>query len=190
MQSNAKSTISAAAARPKVTTMRVLAVDPGYEKVGIAVLEEVKGNPILLHSFCFTTNSKLPHPERLKLIAEELLKNIRIFRPVRLAIETVLFNTNQKTASLVSEARGVIICEAARKGIPVSQYTPLEVKVATTGYGRGSKDHVKRMVDKLVSLEKRNGTQRARGDDEYDAIAVGLTCLATIRRSMFNHSLG
>ncbi|OHA18903.1 MAG: hypothetical protein A2836_00750 [Candidatus Taylorbacteria bacterium RIFCSPHIGHO2_01_FULL_45_63] len=161
--------------------MRILAVDPGYERVGVAVLEKENSGgarETLLFSECFKTSAKLPHSERLKLIGEEIKRMIATHRPSALAIEKLFFANNQKTAILVSEARGVIICEAARSGLFVAEFTPLQAKVAVTGYGRGTKSQMKFMVEKLISVGK-----KIKEDDEYDAIALGLTFFAYKKES-------
>ncbi|MBX4211129.1 crossover junction endodeoxyribonuclease RuvC [Candidatus Parcubacteria bacterium] len=116
--------------------MKILSVDPGYERIGIAVMEKNTSKEIILFSECFTTSLKQKHDERLHDIGQEIKKIIEKFSPDRLAIETLFFNTNQKTAMHVAEARGVILYEAATKKIPIFEYTPLQVKIAVTdSYG-------------------------------------------------------
>jgi crossover junction endodeoxyribonuclease RuvC len=157
--------------------MTVLAVDPGYGRIGFAVLARPKqGKEILHYSDCFTTPKELAFFERLKLVGEETNRLIECFKPEALAIETLFFNTNQKTALHVAEARGAILYLAMAHGLRIYEYTPLQVKIAVTGYGRGTKSQVITMVHRLVQLE-----EHARHDDEYDAIAIGLTCLASVR---------
>ena len=155
--------------------MRIISIDPGYERLGIAVLEKEKKNKeVLLFSECFKTSSKAAHSERLRQLGAEIEKVIDEFKPECLAIEKLFFTTNQKTALMVAEARGVIIYEAARVGLSVTEFTPLQAKVAVTGYGRGTKDQMKYMVEKLITVAK-----KIKEDDEYDAIALGLTYFAT-----------
>jgi len=153
--------------------MRVLAVDPGYEKMGVAILEKHNSKEILLFSECFKTDRKLPANERLCALGKEIEKVIESYKPEALAIEKLFFTENQKTVMRVSEARGVIIYEATRAGLSVFEYTPLEVKVAITSYGRSEKNQIKFMVEKLVKVNK-----KIKEDDEYDAIALGLTYFA------------
>jgi crossover junction endodeoxyribonuclease RuvC len=155
--------------------MIILAIDPGYERVGIAILEkEIKNKEKLLYSECFKTSPKLPHSERLKLIGEKIENIILEWKPQALSIEKLFFNTNQKTALLVAEARGVIVYQASHEDIPVFEYTPLQVKIAVTGYGRSEKKQIMAMVPKLVVVEK-----KIKSDDEFDAIALGLTLFAS-----------
>lgn len=154
--------------------MRILAIDPGFERVGLAVLEKAaRGKETLIYSECFKTKSSLPFPERLRFIGEKVRAVVKKFSPAALAVEKLYFEKNTKTALGVSEARGVIVYEAARVGLAVREYTPLQIKVAVTGYGRATKAEVNRMVGKLIVLPKKISS-----DDEMDAIACGLTCLA------------
>jgi len=154
--------------------MRVLSIDPGFERVGIAILEKNKAQEKLLYSDCFKTSSKELFEKRLVLIGEEIVRVIQKWSPDALAIETLFFNTNQKTAFRVSEARGVIIYQSAKLGLSVHEYTPLQIKIAVTGYGKAPKKQVDDMVRTLIPIEKKN-----MNDDEMDAIAVGITCLAS-----------
>ncbi len=156
--------------------MLILSIDPGYERLGIAVIEK---NPSdkrerLLYSDCFKTDKKLPFPERLVMIGQEIGRLLTKYRPEALAIETLFFNTNQTTAMKVSEARGVVIFQCAQAGLTISEFTPLEIKIAISGYGRGDKKQITAMVEKLIEI-----SEPIKHDDEYDAIAVGLTFFAT-----------
>ncbi len=160
--------------------MKLLAVDPGYERIGIAVLEKnAQGKEFLMYSDCFKTKATKSFPERLFLIGEEIARVVRFYKPEALAIEKLYFAKNQTTAMGVAEARGVIIYEVARIGIPVHEYTPMEIKVAVGGHGKASKDDVLVMTQKLIMIPD----DRKRIDDEIDAIAIGLTCFA---RERFN----
>lgn len=156
--------------------MRIIAIDPGFERVGIAIMEKISGKEDLVYSDCFKTSSSLAFPERLSMIGEEVEKLIEKWRPGILAVETLLFNSNQKTALRVSEARGVIVYAAAKHGLKIFELTPLQVKIAVTGYGRAEKRQVGQMVKKLVKIN-----DEITSDDEIDAIAVGLACLAGVR---------
>jgi len=156
--------------------MRVLSVDPGYERVGIAVLEKkARAREVLLFSTCVETRSQEPFEKRLKLIGREFEHVIKEFAPIVVAVEKLYFQNNQKTAMNVAEARGMIRYIAAMHDLPVYEYTPLQIKAAVSGDGHASKDQVVKMVSHLLKVEK-----QIRFDDEYDAIAVGITCLASI----------
>ncbi len=156
--------------------MKILAVDPGYERLGLAILEKDSrgGQEILIASECFKTSSKLPHPERLGLIKKRLEEKITEHRPEALAIEKLFFAKNQKTALLVAEARGAIISTAQTAGLSVFEFTPSQIKSAVTGHGSSDKTAIIKMVEQLIRIEK-----TIKHDDEYDAIAVGLTFFAT-----------
>jgi crossover junction endodeoxyribonuclease RuvC len=153
--------------------MRIIAIDPGYERLGIAILEKNQKKEKLIFSECFKTSAKLPHAERLNLIGGEVEKIIREYEPGMLAIETLFFAKNQKTAIQVSEARGTILYVAAKNGLAVKELMPNEIKVAVTGYGASDKKQIEAMVPKLITIDK-----EIQYDDEYDAIAVGLAFFA------------
>ncbi|MCR4330522.1 MAG: crossover junction endodeoxyribonuclease RuvC [Patescibacteria group bacterium] len=155
--------------------MKILAIDPGFERIGIAILEKQNSKEHLLYSSCFKTSSGKPFATRLNMIGVEITRLTKEWKPDGLAIETLFFNTNQKTVMRVAEARGVIIYAATSLGLSLHEYTPLQVKIAVTGYGRATKTEVERMVDKLIEVKK-----TVTSDDEMDAIAIGLTALASI----------
>lgn len=157
--------------------MKVLGIDPGYERLGIAIVEkDTQGKERLLYSDCFKTSAKDPHYVRLDQIGTELSAVITKYQPDALAIENLFFNSNQKTALLVSEARGVILYTAAHAGLTIEEFTPPQIKAAITGNGRSDKKGIIKMVPLLIKIDK-----KIQYDDEYDAIAAALTYLATIR---------
>lgn len=151
----------------------ILGIDPGYGRVGVAVIEKTNMGEKLIHSECFETDAKLPHPKRLLLIGEKVRETIEKYQPKKIAVETLLWSKNKKTALQVAEARGVILLESARHNIVLREFNPNQIKLAVTGYGKSDKKQVISMVEKLVKLKPRN-----RHDDEYDAIAIALTCAA------------
>jgi len=154
--------------------MKILAIDPGFERVGIAIIEKTfLKKDLLLYSNCFKTSSKIPFHERIKKIGLELEKIIKKYKPEALAIEKLYFTTNQKTVMGVSEARGVMIYISSKNGLSIFEYTPPQIKLAVTGYGKASKEMVMSMVPKLINIDLKIDS-----DDELDAIAIGLTCLA------------
>jgi crossover junction endodeoxyribonuclease RuvC len=154
--------------------MVIIAIDPGYERVGIAILEKGTSKEVLIFSECFKTSTEEKHEDRLKLIGEEIEKVIKKYKPEAMGIETLFFKTNAKTAMKVSEARGVIMYEAAKNNLEILEFSPLQIKVAVTGYGKSDKEQVTEMVKKLIKI-----TEPIKYDDEYDAIAVGLTFFAS-----------
>lgn len=152
--------------------MRILGIDPGYDRIGIAVIEKAQKEKYIT-STCLTTNKKDSISERIYFVGQEIAKILKEYTPDALAIEKLYFTNNQKTAMGVAEARGVIMYEAHRAGIPVYEYTPGEIKIAVTGYGKATKDMVMGMIPKLILLP-----HTITSDDELDAIAISITCLA------------
>lgn len=158
--------------RPK----RVLAFDPGFGRLGVAVLEKSGGKELLLYSDCVRTSALLSYAERLRVVGEAAEGLIEIWEPEVIALEHVFFEKNAKTAIGIAGVCGVLAYITATHNLPLFEYTPLEVKVAITGYGKSDKAAVGMMVKKLVSIPVKK-----RLDDELDAIAIGLTCLAAAR---------
>ncbi len=157
--------------------MRIISIDPGYERLGIAVLEKnPREKEQLLYSDWFKKSKDLPHHERLGNIGSEIERIIGEYKPQALALENLYFTNNQKTALLVAEARGVILYQAAKNQIPLYEYGPGQIKVAVTGYGKSDKEQIIAMIPRLIRIDK-----KIQHDDEYDAIAVGLTCFASER---------
>lgn len=156
--------------------MRVLGIDPGYDRTGVAILGGSGSAPEHLYSNCVTTDRSDTFPERLRMLAKELRKVIKKHGPSACAIETLYVTNNQKTAMGVSAARGVALLIAAEHSLPVAEYTPQQIKIAVTGYGKSDKRAVAAMLLRLVPASK-----SATFDDEVDAIAVALTHLAHLR---------
>lgn len=157
--------------------MKVLALDPGYDRLGIALLERVQNKEILHFSDCIITERDTPFIDRLAYIGTSVQNALTIHTPDAVAIETLFFNKNIKTAIGVAQARGVILFLAKEAGCLVYEFGPQEIKVAVTGYGKSDKNAVIDMVKRLIS----NAPKTAH-DDEYDAIAVGITALAHHRQ--------
>lgn len=157
----------------------ILSVDPGYDRLGVAVLKESaeqRSKPILLFSDCVLIDKKHAHSRRIEMVGKEIAKLISTWQPSEVAIEELFFSKNQTTALLVSQALGVIMYESAKSGADIFYYKPIEVKVAVTGYGKSDKTHIMDMVPRLIAMEPKK-----RHDDEYDAVAIGLTHLACRR---------
>lgn len=150
--------------------MRILAIDPGFGRVGVAVLDISEQKERLLFSECIETSAATPFAERILTIGDEIGRVIGAWGTAELAIETLLFNKNQKTAMQVAEARGVTLYTAAKHNLSIHEYTPLQIKIAVTGHGAAPKAQVEDMVRALISIDKVDML-----DDEIDAIAIGLT---------------
>jgi len=156
--------------------MRIIGIDPGYDRLGIAILDGTVHSHELIFSTCIETDKKLPLSKRLQTIGNELEKAIKKYSPERLGVETLFFNTNQKTALAVAEARGIILYVAEQGGLATFEYSPQAIKIAVTGHGGSAKEQVEAMLHKLIVGIKKDAL-----DDEYDAIAVALTCLVSER---------
>lgn len=156
--------------------MKVLGIDPGYERLGVAVVEKLNGKETLLFSTCLRSNPKLPHQKRLAEVVEGVEAIITEWNPYSAAFEDLFFNNNQKTALEVAEVIGALRYITNKSNIKVYEYTPAQVKVAVAGYGRADKEQVASMVKRLVKINKKEMF-----DDEFDAIAVALTHLASVR---------
>jgi crossover junction endodeoxyribonuclease RuvC len=156
--------------------MKVLAIDPGYDRMGVAIMEKQNGKEVLLHSECILTDKKDELSKRLFIVGTTFEKLLKKHKPTALGIETIFFNKNQKTAIGVAQARGMIIFLAQKAGCTIYEFGPQEIKVAVTGYGKSDKTAVIDMVKRLV-----RDVPEGALDDEYDAIAVGVTCLAHYR---------
>jgi len=153
--------------------MRILGIDPGYDRLGVAVLERIEGNDTVVFSTCIQTDKTQPIAERIFAAGTALEAILVAHSPVAVGLETLFFNKNVKTAIGVAEARGMILHVAQKAGCAIVELSPQEVKIAVTGYGKSDKRAVIDMTKRLV----RNVPNDVL-DDEYDAIAVGVATLA------------
>lgn len=158
--------------------MIILGIDPGFERLGIAILEKNKGDKRekVIFSECFKTSAKLEFSERLNLIGERVREIIKEYKPEVLSIETLFLTTNHKTVMHVAEARGVVIYEASRAHLKIFEASPPQIKIATTGYGKSDKAQIIKMVKILVDIDKSK-----KSDDELDAIAIAITAFTHLR---------
>ena len=151
----------------------ILGIDPGYDRVGVCILEKISNTENkILFSDCFESDRKKDINERIFKIGIEIEKIIKNYKPTELSIEKLFFTTNQKTVMGVSESRGAIIFLSQNLGLKIFEYTPLQIKIALTGYGKADKNQVYFMLQKILKLEK---TIKKGLDDEYDAVAVAYT---------------
>jgi len=154
--------------------MRVIGIDPGYDRLGVAVMEKKDGQETLMFSTCLQSDRKLAVADRIGDLGDRLAKIFSSYRPNQLAIEKLFFNQNRTTALSVAEMRGVVIYLAKCSGCKVSEFGPQEIKVAITGYGKSDKRAVADMLPRLVKNIPVSAL-----DDEYDAIAIALTGLVS-----------
>lgn len=159
----------------KAPTMRILAIDPGYDRLGIAIIEGDSSRPVLVWSDCVEPNKGSPEM-RLAQVSDAITKAINKYRPDALGIETLFFGINKKTALGVAEARGAVLAVAGLTPLPIIECTPQQVKMAVTGHGSADKKAIAMMIPRLLTLPKKK-----RLDDELDAIAVGITTLTFSR---------
>lgn len=162
--------------------MIILGIDPGYAIVGWGLVE-YKGNSFRpLRYGAITTEADMDFNLRLKVIYDDLREIITAFKPEAVSIEKLYFQTNQKTAIMVAEARGVILLAAEQSGLPIYEYTPLQVKTAVTGYGKAKKPQVMEMTRRLLKLPS-----VPKPDDTADALAIALThCQAHKSEALLN----
>ena len=149
--------------------MIIIGIDPGYAIVGIGVVEYVGNKFRTLEYNATTTPAGMPTVERLKKIYTEMTMYIDKYKPDAVAIEELFFNSNQKTAINVAQARGVLLVAVANKNVPISEYTPLQVKQSVTGYGRADKKQIQSMVKMILGLNV-----IPKPDDAADALALAI----------------
>ena len=155
-------------------TKRILGIDPGFAITGWGIIEHGKGFSAIGYG-CVKTAAHTDYPSRLISISCELDKVIKKFNPDLAVIEKLFFCKNVKTGIQVGESRGIAILTMAKNGLPIHEFTPLEVKQSVTGYGRASKTQVQRMVQTLLGL-----TEIPQPDDVTDALAIAI-CGAAIK---------
>jgi crossover junction endodeoxyribonuclease RuvC len=155
--------------------MIILGVDPGTATTGYGLIKKQGQKYELIDFGCILTPAKTPLHDRLDTIFEELSEIIEKHKPEQIAVEEIFFAANARTAIAVGQARGVILLAGKKKGLEIYEYTPLEVKMALTGYGRADKKQIQAMVKALLSL-----TEIPKPDDAADALAIaichGQTC--------------
>jgi len=149
--------------------MIILGIDPGIAIVGYGVIEYIKGKFRTIALGSIETPAGLDVEVRLQMIYDDMCELLDTYRPDEMAIEELFFNTNQKTAIAVAEARGVILLSAIQKQVKISEYTPLQVKQSVVGYGRAEKKQVIALVKMILNLE--HGPKL---DDTADALALAI----------------
>ena len=149
--------------------MIVLGIDPGYAIVGYGVIEYHNNHFKVLDFGAITTEAHTPFNERLERIYNCACMLIDRYHPEAMAIEKLFFNTNQKTAIDVAQARGVLVLAAQQAKMPIFEYTPLQVKQSVVGYGRAEKKQVQEMMRMMLKLDK-----VPKPDDTADALAMAI----------------
>lgn len=149
--------------------MIVLGIDPGYAIVGYGIVEYNNNHFRAIEYGAVTTEAHTPFNERIEKIYDGVSALIARYSPCALAVEKLFFNTNQKTAIDVAQARGAIVLAAQKAGVKIFEYTPLQVKQSVVGYGRAEKKQVQEMTRLMLNLEK-----IPKPDDAADALAMAI----------------
>ncbi|MGE5631096.1 MAG: crossover junction endodeoxyribonuclease RuvC [Caulobacteraceae bacterium] len=149
--------------------MIILGVDPGIAILGYGLVGYEANKFTVIDYGAITTEAGTPMSRRLTLIYDDLINLIVKYKPDVFAVEELFFNKNIKTALTVGHARGVAVLAASKSGVPVYEYTPLQVKQAVVGYGRAEKKQIQQMVKILLNLR-----EIPKPDDVADALAVAL----------------
>ncbi len=150
--------------------MIIFGVDPGFALTGYGIIEVDKSKMKLLEAGCISTKAGELFTERCEKIYNELSDLIKKYKPEAFAIEELFFNSNQKTAIMVAQGRGVAVLAATHNNVPVYEYTPLQVKQSVAGYGRADKNQVQQMVKIILKLDK-----IIKPDDAADAVAIAIS---------------
>ena len=160
--------------------MKILGIDPGYATTGFGLIESERGSYRLLQYGVVTTPKELPFPQRLAILHSDLTELIRITQPDESAVEELFWGHNITTGIGVSHGRGVILLALEQAGVPIFEYTPLQVKQAVVGYGKAEKHQVMDMTRRLLHMQ-----EAAKPDDAADAIAIAL-CHARSNTSLLS----
>lgn len=156
------------------TNTKVLGIDPGFGRIGWAIVTGNRSIQELVAYGCIETNAASDVPSRLLELSTKLTEIIAQHQPQVGVVEELFFFKNQKTVMQVAQARGAIVVALKLAGVPVASYTPLQVKQSVSGYGRADKHQVQEMVKRILHLKT-----IPQPDDAADAVAVALTHLFT-----------
>ena len=160
--------------------MKILGIDPGYATTGFGLIEAEGSSLRLLQYGVITTPKELPFPQRLQVLYDDLVRLVEITAPDAAAVEELFWGHNITTGIGVSHGRGVILLALTKAGVPIFEYTPMQVKQAVVGYGKAEKRQVIDMTRRLLHMDK-----PARPDDAADAIAIAL-CHARSQSSLLS----
>ena len=161
--------------------MRILGIDPGIAIVGFGLIESNRGSVRMLQYGAVTTEAGLPLAIRLVQIENDMTALIAQLKPDEIAVEELFFSKNITTGIAVAHGRGVILCTAERLGVPIFEYTPMQVKQAVAGYGLADKKQVMDMTKRLLKLKA-----VPKPDDAADALAIAI-CHARSATSLLRH---
>lgn len=168
--------------------MIILGIDPGYAIVGYGVLRLQNSRYQPLEHGAIVTQPKEPFSRRLEIIWDALTRVLQHWKPDAVSIEKLFFQNNKTTAIQVAEARGVILLAVQQAGVPVYEYTPLQVKQAVTGYGQAKKPQVMEMTRRLLCLK-----EVPKPDDTADALAMaichGQACGSKMRQQLLTKGI-
>lgn len=161
--------------------MIILGIDPGMARCGFGVICK-KGNSIkYLSAGVIESSSDYYQSKRLEIIYKGIRKLINKYKPDIIAVESLFFSKNVKTAFNVGEARGVILLAAQLQKIKIMEFTPLQVKISITGYGKAEKQQVQKMVKTLLGLK-----EIPKPDDAADALAIAICCINNLKIKFLN----
>lgn len=160
--------------------MKILGIDPGYATTGFGLIEAEGSSLRLLQFGVITTPKELPFPQRLQVLYDDLVRLVEVTAPDVAAVEELFWGHNITTGIGVSHGRGVILLALQKSGVPIFEYTPMQVKQAVVGYGKAEKRQVMDMTRRLLRMER-----VARPDDAADAIAIAL-CHARAKTSLLS----
>lgn len=149
--------------------MLILGIDPGYAIIGWGIIRFERGKYVPVDFGAITTNAGVPFNRRLEQIYDQLNTLLDTHHPDAVAVEKLYFQNNQKTAIDVAQARGVTMLALQQHGVPVFEYTPLQVKSAVTGFGQAQKPQVMEMTKRLLRLKA-----VPKPDDTADALAIAI----------------
>lgn len=160
--------------------MIILGIDPGVATIGFGVIEASRQKNTLIQYGTVTTPPGIPLSSRLLQISNDIEELIHTFQPDEMAIEELFFNTNITTGIAVAHGRGVILLAAEKLGVPIFEYTPMQVKQAVVGFGKAEKKQVMLMTQRLLHMKK-----LPRPDDAADALAIAI-CHSRAATSLLN----
>lgn len=160
--------------------MIILGIDPGVATIGFGIIRAERGKNTLIQYGVITTPPGIPLSERLVQIYDDMQQLIETFKPDEMAVEELFFSKNITTGISVAHGRGVILLAAEKLGVPVFEYTPMQVKQSVVGYGKAEKKQVMLMTQRLLNMK-----EIPRPDDAADALALAI-CHSRAATSLLN----